>query len=62
MPATVVAILKNIGESVKAGDRLIVLEAMKMEHTIHAPVDGILKKFFTHRCPGKRRRTIVNTE
>ncbi|TAL64591.1 MAG: acetyl/propionyl/methylcrotonyl-CoA carboxylase subunit alpha [Legionella sp.] len=46
MPATVVAILKNIGESVKAGDRLIVLEAMKMEHTIHAPTDGVLKDIF----------------
>jgi len=46
MPATVVAILKKIGESVKAGDRLIVLEAMKMEHTIHAPQDGILADVF----------------
>lgn len=46
MPATVVAILKNIGEAVKAGERLIVLEAMKMEHTIHAPSDGILTKLF----------------
>ena len=46
MPATVVAILKNIGEKVKAGDRLIVLEAMKMEHTIHAPKDGVLSKIF----------------
>ncbi|KTD56378.1 acyl CoA carboxylase subunit alpha [Legionella santicrucis] len=46
MPATVVAILKNIGEKVKAGERLIVLEAMKMEHTIHAPNDGILMEVF----------------
>ncbi|MGC1182680.1 acetyl/propionyl/methylcrotonyl-CoA carboxylase subunit alpha [Legionella sp.] len=46
MSATVVAILKNIGEQVKAGDRLIVLEAMKMEHTIHAPSDGILSQIF----------------
>lgn len=46
MPATVVAILKNIGEIVKTGDRLIVLEAMKMEHTIHAPTDGVLAEIF----------------
>lgn len=46
MPATVVAILKNIGEEVKAGERLIILEAMKMEHTIHAPIDGILSEVF----------------
>ncbi|MBI2784877.1 MAG: acetyl/propionyl/methylcrotonyl-CoA carboxylase subunit alpha [Legionella longbeachae] len=46
MPATVVAILKNIGDKVKAGERLIILEAMKMEHTIHAPNDGILQDIF----------------
>lgn len=46
MPATVVAILKNIGDKVKAGERLVVLEAMKMEHTIYAPSDGILKEIF----------------
>ena len=46
MPATVVAILKKAGELVKAGERLIVLEAMKMEHTIHAPVDGVLLDIF----------------
>jgi 3-methylcrotonyl-CoA carboxylase alpha subunit len=46
MPSTIVAILKNIGEPVKAGERLIVLEAMKMEHTIHAPADGILSDIF----------------
>jgi 3-methylcrotonyl-CoA carboxylase alpha subunit len=46
MPATVVAILKKIGEQVKAGEQLIVLEAMKMEHTIHAPNDGTLLDIF----------------
>ena len=46
MPSTVVAILKKVGEKVKAGDSLIVLEAMKMEHTIHAPTDGVLLDIF----------------
>lgn len=46
MPATVVAILKKKGDKIKAGDRLIVLEAMKMEHTILAPEDGLLVDIF----------------
>jgi len=46
MPATVVAILKAKGDKVKAGERLIVLEAMKMEHTILAPRDGLLVEIF----------------
>ncbi len=46
MPATVVAIMKAIGDRIKTGDCLMVLEAMKMEHTIHAPADGLLKDIF----------------
>ncbi|STX29584.1 acyl CoA carboxylase subunit alpha [Legionella beliardensis] len=46
MPATVVAILKKPGDIIKKGDQLLVLEAMKMEHTIHAPKDGIIAEFF----------------
>ena len=46
MPGTVVAVLKNQGEHVKAGDDLLVLEAMKMEHTIRAPEDGYLTDIF----------------
>lgn len=46
MPATVVAILKKTGDHIKAGEGLIVLEAMKMEHTIHAPKDGLLSEIF----------------
>jgi 3-methylcrotonyl-CoA carboxylase alpha subunit len=46
MPGTIVAILKNKGDNIKAGERLMVLEAMKMEHTIHAPYDGLLVDIF----------------
>ncbi len=46
MPATVVAVLKNKGDVVKAGERLMVLEAMKMEHSLHAPTDGTLTEIF----------------
>lgn len=46
MPATVVAIMKTVGDHIKAGDCLMVLEAMKMEHTIHAPTDGRISDIF----------------
>lgn len=46
MPATIVAILKNKGDAVKRGERLIILEAMKMEHTIHAPKDGMVSDIY----------------
>lgn len=40
MPGKVVALLVNIGDEVKAGQPLVVTEAMKMEHTLTAPRDG----------------------
>lgn len=42
MPATVVRIPVRAGDRVKAGDTLIVLEAMKMELPIRAPRDGTI--------------------
>jgi len=43
MPATVVAVNAVVGQSVKHGETLIVLEAMKMELPIRAPHDGVVK-------------------
>jgi 3-methylcrotonyl-CoA carboxylase alpha subunit len=42
MPGAVVAIKVSQGDEVKKGDALIVVEAMKMEHTISAPDDGVV--------------------
>ena len=40
MPARIVAIKVRTGDSVKSGDTLVVLEAMKMEMPVQAPRDG----------------------
>ena len=40
MPGKVVSIAVKVGDQVKAGQSLAVMEAMKMEHTIVAPQDG----------------------
>jgi 3-methylcrotonyl-CoA carboxylase alpha subunit len=34
------------GDTVKAGDRLLVMEAMKMEHTLTSPRDGVIDQVF----------------
>jgi 3-methylcrotonyl-CoA carboxylase alpha subunit len=43
MPSTVSKIFVKVGQTVKKGDSLVALEAMKMEHVIKAPRDGKLK-------------------
>ena len=45
MPGKVIALLATPGSSVDKGAPLLVLEAMKMEHTISAPRAGTLKAF-----------------
>jgi propionyl-CoA carboxylase alpha chain len=42
MPGTVVRLAVQAGDPVKAGDPLLWLEAMKMEHRIAAPADGVV--------------------
>jgi biotin carboxyl carrier protein len=43
MPATVRAVLVAQGAAVTKGETLIVLEAMKMELALRAPVDGVVR-------------------
>ena len=40
MPGNINAVKVSVGQSVKAGDVLLILEAMKMENEIKAPQDG----------------------
>jgi len=42
MPGKMVAFLAKAGDAVAKGQPLAVMEAMKMEHTIHAPRDGVV--------------------
>ena len=44
MPGQVLAVHITEGAQVVAGDPLLVLEAMKMEHTIRAPHDGVVRR------------------
>ncbi|MDE6448794.1 MAG: acetyl-CoA carboxylase biotin carboxyl carrier protein subunit [Muribaculaceae bacterium] len=42
LPGVVMSIEVNVGDTVKADDTVIVLEAMKMENSIHAGRDGVV--------------------
>lgn len=44
MPGMVINIAVATGDKVKAGQKLLVLEAMKMETTINAPHDGVVQR------------------
>ncbi len=42
MPGMIIKYEKNVGDAVKKGDTVVVLEAMKMENALPAPTDGIV--------------------
>jgi acetyl-CoA/propionyl-CoA carboxylase biotin carboxyl carrier protein len=42
MPGTVLSVAVSDGDEVSAGQPLLVIEAMKMEHSVTAPMDGVV--------------------
>jgi 3-methylcrotonyl-CoA carboxylase alpha subunit len=44
MPGKVIKVMTEAGAKVTKGQALLILEAMKMEHTITAPADGVVKE------------------
>jgi 3-methylcrotonyl-CoA carboxylase alpha subunit len=44
MPGLVISVDVAEGDQVVKGDRLLTVEAMKMEHTLRAPFDGFVQK------------------
>ena len=44
MPGKVMSFLAQAGQAVKAGQAVAVMEAMKMEHTLVAPRDGVIEE------------------
>jgi geranyl-CoA carboxylase alpha subunit len=44
LTARVLQVMVTPGQTVQAGERLLVLEAMKMEHTLTAPFTGVVRE------------------
>jgi pyruvate carboxylase len=44
MPGRVIALVTKVGEQVKAGQKLLVTEAMKLETVIKAPLSGFVRE------------------
>ena len=49
MPGTILDVKVTVGQTVKEGDLLVILEAMKMENEIYAPCAGTVAQILTSK-------------
>jgi len=59
MPGLILDINVDIGDAVKEGDTLLVLEAMKMENSIATPRDGIIKSIAVQRTDAVEKNQLL---
>lgn len=48
LPGTIMGFKVNVGDSVKIGDTVCILEAMKMENDIHSTKEGVVKEILVN--------------
>lgn len=61
LPGTVLEINVSVGQAVKAADQVAVLEAMKMENSIRAGVDGTVKSIEVNKGDAVLEGTVLIT-
>ena len=59
MPGRVIAVRAATGESVRAGAPVVVIEAMKMEHAVAAPIDGTVERVAVREGDQVERGAVV---
>lgn len=61
MPGTILDVKTSVGASVKSGDVLCILEAMKMENDIVAPADGTVASIAANKGDSVEAGQIIVT-
>ena len=61
MPGTILDVKVSVGQSVKKGDVICVLEAMKMENDIPAPQDGVIASINVQKGSGVAANDVLAT-
>lgn len=61
MPGKIVSIKANVGQALKKGDVILILEAMKMENEIVAPQDGTVASIHVFTGQSVEAGTLLST-
>ena len=61
MPGTVVDVKAKVGDKVKNGDDIVIVEAMKMENAIPAPCEGTIASINVSKGDSVNTGTVIAT-
>jgi biotin carboxyl carrier protein len=59
MPGMIVKVLVSVGAEVKEGDKLVIVEAMKMENVLKSPVTGKVKSISANEGTAVDKNTVL---
>jgi acetyl/propionyl-CoA carboxylase alpha subunit len=59
MPGKIISIKKQVGDSVKAGEAVVILEAMKMENELKSPISGVVEVIYIEAGKSVEKNTIL---
>jgi biotin carboxyl carrier protein len=62
IPGLIQKVFVKVGDKVKRGDKLLILEAMKMQNIVNAPVDGIVRVLPREGILVKKNELLVELE
>ena len=61
MPGTILDVKVSVGQAVKKGDTICVLEAMKMENDVPAPCDGVIASVSVQKGASVNANDVIAT-
>lgn len=62
IPGLIQKVFVKVGDKVKRGEKLLILEAMKMQNILNAPVDGIVRVVPNEGILVKKNELLVDLE
>jgi biotin carboxyl carrier protein len=62
IPGLIQKVFVKVGDKIKRGDKLLILEAMKMQNILNAPVDGIVRVVPNEGILVKKNELLIDIE
>lgn len=59
MPGLIIEVMVKVGDEVKKGDQLLILEAMKMENVIKSPGDGVISAIKANKGDSVEKNQLI---